>query len=206
MKEFELERKNLNREFLETHSIDEHFKNNIEWLLAYGISASADFVEIFIENIDNVGFLAEQDTVTSVNPSIGKGIGIRVFKGNRDGFFSTNDFSENGLKFALDQALEMLGLEKDSKGSSRFNGLKDLKDYGEKKSKLILDSPSLQESTNKILEATDLLKKHGTNLSVRRGSYSKTVQEVIVASTDGTFCRDLRLYQSIGLNVLALDK
>ncbi len=196
----------LSQDFLETRYIDELFRQNLEELLAYGISAGADFVEIFLENIDSIGILAEQDTVTSVNPSIGKGVGIRLFLGQRDGFVSTNDLSEQGLKFALDQALGMLGLDKSTQTKASFDGLQELKNYGKTKLHYLTDCPTLRESTNKLLEATDLLKKNGPHLSVRRGSYSKTTQEVIIAASDGTFCRDLRLYQSIGLNVLALDK
>ncbi len=196
----------LSQDFLETRYIDDLFKQNLEELIAYGISAGASFVEIFIENIDSLGLLAEQDTVTSVNPSIGKGVGIRVFLGQRDGFVSTNDLSEQGLKFALDQALGMLGLETNSQTKKSFEGLNELNNFGKSKTRFLTECPTLRESTSKILEATDHLRKNGPHLSVRRGSYSKTIQEVIVASSDGTFCRDLRLYQSIGLNVLALDK
>ena len=123
----------LSQDFLETRYIDDLFKQNLEELIAYGISAGASFVEIFIENIDSVGLLAEQDTVTSVNPSIGKGVGIRVFLGQRDGFVSTNDLSEQGLKFALDQALGMLGLETNSQSKKSFEGLNELNNFGESK-------------------------------------------------------------------------
>ncbi len=196
----------LSQDFLEPHYIDDLFKKNLEELISYGISAGANFVEIFVENIESVGLLAEQDTLTSVNPSIGKGVGIRVFLGQRDGFVSTNDLSKQGLRFALDQALGMLGLDKSTQSILNFDGLSTLKDYGASKSNYLIDCPTLKESTSKLLEATHLLKKSGPHVNVRRGSYSKTTQEVVVASSDGTYCRDLRLYQSIGLNVLALDK
>ena len=45
------------------------------------------------------------------------------------------------------------------------------------KSDLIRKCPTLKESTTKVLEATDFLQKSGSNLSVRRGSYSKAIQE-----------------------------
>ncbi len=201
-----LSKTSIKQEFLRTHSIDDNFKKNLEYLLSYGVSAGADLVEIFIENIDNMGFLVEQDTVTSVTPSLGKGIGIRVFLGSRDGFVSTNDLSKSGLIFALDQALGMLGLQNFSNSTNSFDGLKKLKDYSSEKNSYMTKCPSIQESTNKVLKATNLLHKHGSHISVRRGSYSKTLQEVIVASSDGTYAKDLRLYQSIGLNVLALDR
>ena len=40
---------------------------------------------------------------------------------------------------------------------------------------------------------------------MRRGSYARDWQEVLVAASDGTFARDIRLHQSVGLNVLAAD-
>ena len=122
--------------------------------------------------------LAEQDTVTSVNPSIGKGIGIRAFLGQRDGFVSTNDLSEKGLKFALDQALGMLGLEKNTQTMNSFEGLYELNNFGKSKTRFLTECPTLKESTCKILEATAHLGKNGSHLSVRRGSYTKTIQEV----------------------------
>ena len=153
----------LSQDFLETRYIDDLFKQNLEELITYGISAGASFVEIFIENIDSVGLLAEQDTVTSVNPSIGKGVGIRAFLGQRDGFVSTNDLSEQGLKFALDQALGMLGLETNSQTKKSFEGLNELNNFGKSKTRFLTECPTLKESTSKILEATNHLKKklHG---------------------------------------------
>ncbi len=170
------------------------------------MSAGADLVEIFFEKVDNSAILAEQDIITSINPSFAKGVGIRVFFNGKDGFVSTNDLSEIGLKYALEQALGMLGLEKCSGDRSTFLGLNELKDYGKIKSSYFEQTPQLKETINKILEATNLLKEKGRKIEVRRGSYSRNIQEVIVASSDGTFGRDLRLYQSIGLNALAIDK
>ncbi|WP_041391518.1 TldD/PmbA family protein [Prochlorococcus marinus] len=184
----------------------EGLKQNLEELLAYGVSSGADLVEIFLEHVDNLGVLAEQDLITSVSPSFGRGVGLRVFSNGKDGFVSTNDLSRKGLKTALDQALSMLGLEATSLNNSRFIGLKELSVYGPIKSDLYLKCPGLKEATHKILEGTSMLNKLGKHLEVRRGTYSKSIQEVFVAASDGTFGRDLRLYQSIGLNALAVDK
>ena len=40
----------IGQDFLDTHKIDNVFKNNLEYLLQYGIAAGADFVELFIED------------------------------------------------------------------------------------------------------------------------------------------------------------
>ena len=65
--------------------------------------------------------------------------------------------------------------------------------------------PLLQEASQRLLEGTDQLQRLGQHLQARRGSYARDWQEVLVAASDGTFGRDVRLHQSVGLNVLAAD-
>ena len=160
---------------------------------------------MFIERTDHLGLLAEQDTLTSVSPAFGLGAGIRVFLDARDGFVSTNDLSERGLLSALEQALGMLGLQTNGAGAARFDGLGPLRDYGTDKSDWLKRCPLLQEASTRLLEGTSLLERHGSNLQVRRGSYARDWQEVLVAASDGTHARDIRLHQSLGLSVLAAD-
>jgi TldD protein len=184
---------------------DQSWMQRLEGLLASGRAAGADLVEIFLERTDHLGVLAEQDTITSVSPAFGMGAGIRVFLGDRDGFVSTNDLSDRGLLQALDQALGMLGLIRTSTASNNFEGLQVMRDFATTKVDWLDRSPSLAEATLKLLEGTSRLQHHGSHLQARRGSYSRDWQSVLVAASDGTFARDIRLHQSLGLNVLAAD-
>ena len=180
----------------------------LEALLGLGSAAGADLVEVFLERTDHLGVLAEQERITSVSPAFGTGAGIRVFRGERDGFVSTNDLSEAGLRRALEQALGMLGLQVPSLGSpgpGSFEGLADLRDFGASKAGWLAACPPLSEATARLLEGTNQLERHGAHLQARRGSYARDWQEVLVAASDGTFARDIRLHQSLGLNVLAAD-
>ena len=186
------------------HTFDNTLKSQIEELLSLGKSAGADLVEIFIEKSDNISILAEQDNISNVSPSFGIGAGIRVFLGKKDGFVSTNDLSNAGLLFALSQALGMLGLEMGCKNSSNFEGLNVFKDFAKGKNNWLEDSPDLNESTIKLLESTDSLATKNKNLHVRRASYSRNWQEVLIAASDGVFARDIRLHQTVGINVIAI--
>ena len=180
----------------------------LELLLHRGRAAGADLVEVFVERTDHLGVLAEQEAITSVTPSFGMGAGIRVFRGSRDGFVSTNDLSEQGLSEALAQALGMLGLHSPAAAAgaiSRFEGLPELRDHGAAKGDWLTDCPSLAEATAALLGGTDRLQHHGQHLQSRRGSYARDWQEVLVAASDGTHARDIRLHQSLGLSVLAAD-
>jgi TldD protein len=133
------------------------------------------------------------------------GAGIRVFLGDRDGFVSTNDLSDRGLMQALEQALGMLGLSHSSSNSSPFEGLQEMRDFAATKLDWLDSCPCLAEATLKLLDGTCRLEHHGSHLQARRGSYSRDWQSVLVAASDGTFARDIRLHQSLGLNVLAAD-
>ena len=101
---------------MKKNEFGQDWKLILEDIISLGRASGADIVEIFLERTDNFGVLAEQDSITSVNPSFSKGAGIRVFKSGKDGFISTNDLSKKGLYQAISQALGMLGLETLSSG------------------------------------------------------------------------------------------
>ena len=144
-------------------------KDLLEEIIFYGMRLGADFVEIFIENTDNANVLAEEDYITSVSPSFGKGAGIRIFKDKRDGFVSTNDLSKNGLMRSVSQAIEMLDVT-DKNNIKEFNGLNKLKDYCLTKRSWINEVPSIHEISEKLLASTNSLKKNN-KIITRKGSY-----------------------------------
>ena len=180
------------------------WQERLETLLSSGVGAGADLVEIFLERNDELSLLAEQDRVTSVNPSIGRGAGIRVFKGQRDGFVSTNDLSDRGLMAALEQALAMLGLGRSTQPSG-WQGLAGLDDHGRGKEHWLQSCPAAQDIADRLLRGTAAVERHGQHLQAYRASYSRDVQQVLVAASDGTYGHDIRLHQSLGLNLLAAD-
>ena len=178
-------------------------KDLLEEVIFYGISLGANFVELFIENTDNSNVLAEEDYITSVSPSFGRGAGIRIFKDKRDGFVSTNDLTKHGLMRSVSQAVEMLDISNHT-NKQVFNGLNLLNDYSYSKTSWIKEVPSIHEISEKLLLSTKSLKKDN-KIIVRKGSYSRNWQEVIIASSDGTYAKDIRLHQTVGLNVIASD-
>jgi len=185
-------------------NFDEINKILLEELINYGTSLGADFIEIFLESTDNISILAEEDCISSVSPSFGKGAGIRIFKDMKDGFVSTNDLSKDGLIKAIVQAIEMLDIANTSTNKN-FDGLENFRDYSKNKNKWLKVLPSINEISDKLLTSTKLLKKD-QKVEVRKGSYARNWQKVIIAASDGTFAKDIRLHQTVGLNLIAIDK
>ncbi|NET10639.1 MAG: hypothetical protein F6K16_39290, partial [Symploca sp. SIO2B6] len=89
---------------------DESWRSPLSTLLGLGRAAGADFVEFFLERVNYISCLAEDDAITSISPRLSTGAGVRVFHGTGDCYVSTNDLSFTGLKAALEKALSILGL------------------------------------------------------------------------------------------------
>lgn len=187
---------------------DQSWETPLSTLLGLGRSAGADFIEFFLERVNYISSLAEDDTLTSISPRLSVGAGVRVFRGKRDGYVSTNDVSFAGLKSSLEKALDILGLQLPSSHAyiPEINlGL--LRDYTKLRHKetWLTHCSSMAEMEEVLLSANDALNKKATHVQSRRAAYFRDWQEVLVAASDGTFARDIRLTQSVGYSLLCAD-
>lgn len=187
---------------------DESWEVMLSSLLGWGRAAGADFIEFFLERINYISCMGEEDTITSISPRLSTGAGVRVFRGKADCYVSTNDLSFTGLKAALEKGLLILGFNLPSANSyiPEVN-LEPLRDYATTKGKeLWLDHcSSMQEMGDILLQASDRLKQKASHIQSRRAVYFRDWQEVLVAASDGTFARDIRLTQSVGCSLLCAD-
>ena len=177
-------------------------------LLGLGRAVGADFVEFFLERKNYINCLAEDDAITSISPNLISGAGVRVFKGRSDCYVSTNDLTFEGLKAALEKGLAIMGLELPGPNASvPALNLEPLRDYGASRAKenWLASCVSMQTMGEVLLEANAALLRKANHVQARRAAYFRDWQEVLVASSDGTFARDIRLTQSVGFNLLCAD-
>jgi TldD protein len=187
---------------------DETWEAPLSTLLGLGRAAGADFIEFFLERVNYISCLAEDDTITSISPRLSTGAGVRVFLGKADCYVSTNDLSFTGLKAALEKGLSILGLQLPAPNAyiPEIN-LELLRDYATKKGKdtWLAGCSSMREMGEILLDANTQLNKKASHVQSRRAAYFRDWQEVLVAASDGTFARDIRLTQSVGYNLLCAD-
>ncbi|PZV27612.1 MAG: hypothetical protein DCF12_03370 [Snowella sp.] len=187
---------------------DLSWQASLSTLLGLGRASGADFVEFFLEKVNYISCLAEEDAITSLSPRLSTGCGVRVFRGKGDCYVSTNDLSFTGLKNALEKALSILGLDLPSPLSHipEIN-LEMFRDYATVKGKedWLKNCSSMQEMSEILLKANDYLNKKANHAQSRRAVYFRDWQEVLVAASDGTFARDIRLTQSVGYSLLCAD-
>ena len=187
---------------------DETWEAPLSTLLGLGRAAGADFIEFFLERVNYISCLAEDDAITSISPRLSTGAGVRVFRGKADCYVSTNDLSFAGLKAALEKGLSILGLQLPSPNAyiPPIN-LELLRDYATKKGKdtWFAECSSIREMGEVLLDANNQLQLKADRVQSRRATYFRDWQEVLVAASDGTFARDIRLTQSVGYNLLCAD-
>ncbi len=177
-------------------------------LLGLGRAAGADFIEFFLERVNYISCMAEDDAITSIAPRLATGAGVRVFRGKADCYVSTNDLSFNGLKAALEKGLSIMGLQLPAPNSFIPEiHLELLRDYASKKGKeaWLGNTSSMREMGDVLLAANGQLAQSATHVQSRRAVYFRDWQEVLVAASDGTFARDIRLTQSVGYSLLCAD-
>merc|ERR1712039_199209 len=78
--------------------LGEQWRGALSTLLGLGRAAGADFVEFFLEKVNYVNCLAEDDVISSLTPRLASGCGVRVYRGKADCYVSTNDLTFGGLK------------------------------------------------------------------------------------------------------------
>lgn len=193
---------------LKRDRFDETWEAPLATLLGLGRAAGADFIEFFLEHVNYINCLAEDDTITSISPRLSTGAGVRVFRGQADCYVSTNDLTFTGLKAALEKGLSILGLQLPAPTAyvPEIN-LEILRDYATKKQKesWLSESSSMREMGEILLDANAQLQQKASHVQSRRAIYFRDWQEVLVAASDGTFARDIRITQSVGYNLLCAD-
>jgi TldD protein len=187
---------------------DDSWESPLSTLLGLGRAAGADFVEFFLERINYINCLAEDDAITSISPRLTTGAGVRLFRGHADCYVSTNDLSFSGLKAALEKGLAILGLQLPAPGAYiPVINLEPLRDYATLRDKesWLSEGSSMREMGDVLLGATAQIKQKANHIQSRRATYFRDWQEVLIASSDGTFARDIRFTQSIACMLLCAD-
>ncbi|CCQ66000.1 TldD protein, part of proposed TldE/TldD proteolytic complex (PMID 12029038) [Crocosphaera watsonii WH 0402] len=187
---------------------DSSWQDPLSTLLGLGRAAGADFLEFFLERVNYISCLAEEDAITSISPRLSSGAGIRIFKGKADCYVSTNDLSFKGLKTALEKGLSILGLTLPSPNAyiPEIN-LELLRDYAVTNNKEVWlpQCSSIEEMGDTLLQANGKMAQKAKHIQSRRAMYFRDWQEVLVAASDGTFARDIRLTQSVGYSLFCAD-
>jgi TldD protein len=169
-------------------------------ILKKSLSQGGEYADVFVENRPHSSIQLEDENIEKVIFGVEAGIGIRVIHGDKTAFAYGNDFSEKSLfglaetvsRAAKDKKDSIINLKKIKPGVDFTIKLNPQKIGMDKKIALVTHADrAARMVSNKIKQATI--------------NYRDTVQNVVIATSDGTISEDERIYTLALIRVVAAD-
>ena len=210
--------RNLSQDLADAHAhsvadagtpFGEQWRPLLSLLLGHARRSGADFVEVFLERRNTLRITVENGKISGVAPALSSGAGIRCLKDGQDVYVSTNDLSPVGLRWAVDQALSMLGLASRMMSYlGRDVHLEPVRDFTirQQKDLWLQRCASASEIAGRLLSSSAQLRRQVQHLQSDRVNAFRDWQEVLVAASDGVFARDIRLHQMARVGISCADQ
>ncbi len=180
-------------------------KQKVYDILSEALFFGGDFSEVFIEHNqkNNISFInGKADRVVS---GFDYGLGLRIFSGERVIYSYTNDLSfDNLIKMAREASLAA-----DKNDGAIINAFVE-KDYREDLNRhkaLIMPSDvERQVISDMLFDASNSAFKYSNLISQTSMGYSDSVQEVLIANSNGLWARDRRVRTRAFVSAVASSK
>lgn len=171
----------------------------MENVIARALSTGGDYVELFLEDSSNNMITMADSKIRSALSGRDHGASIRIFKGMNCYYGYTTDLSENGLLYLADQIASTIGI----KTSVTFQGLVE-KEFIDCNPSIILPT----KLSNRIkADAVELAYAGAVNFHPACKNttviYRDQEQDVTIATSEGYYSSDKRIYTRLTTSVLA---
>ncbi|WP_319201967.1 TldD/PmbA family protein [uncultured Ilyobacter sp.] len=171
----------------------------IEDILNQALSTGGDFAEVFIEEKFNTGLYMIDGSVEKSLSGKDFGVGIRIFKGLFSVYAYTNDVTRESLIETSKRAAEAIT---GTKGDITINLIK--KEI-ENRHKIILppDKVGKNQKVEIMKRAHRAASSYDDSISQVRISYSDSVQNIMIANSEGLWAEDTRTRSRVGIESVA---
>lgn len=187
----------------------EELRKPLSYVIGIGRAAGADYVELFLEKRNIQRMTAQNGVIAGISPSIDIGVGIKVSYNGQNGYACTSSLSLDSLINCLGKSLSIIGLSLPNSSQIVLDvDLEPIRDYVaiNSKQKLVDALPDINESKETLLKTSALMKAQISDLENYMSMYFHDAQEVLVASSDGIFAKDLRLVNRVVNSSLAVKE
>lgn len=174
-------------------------KNEIQKIFEAGSSTGADFVEVFVESTVSNSFTMKTNKVETALSGTDYGVGIRLFRG-LDGVYgyTNNDSIENLVAVA-----NKLAASFDDEARKEVYNFDDPNiDNAHKITKKPTDV-NLNERLDILKRANKSAREYSEYVKQVTISLVDSVQDVIIANTEGTYVEDSRTHTRLAIAVVA---
>ncbi len=171
----------------------------IEDILTEALSTGGDFAEIFVEEKTGTGLFMIDGKIEKSLSGKDFGIGIRIFKDLFSVYAYTNDMSRDSLLSTAKKAAQAV---KGNRGEISINLVKQ---EIENRHKILLAPDKIHKS-----QKVDIMKRahkaassYDDSISQVKINYSDSIQNILVANSEGLLAEDSRTRSRIGIESIA---
>jgi len=169
-------------------------------IIKTALSKGGDYADIFIEHKQHVSIQLEDDKIEKIVSGIDSGIGIRIIYNGRSAYAYSNDFSEDSL-FDLAETVSRVAKEK----RDITINLKKLKPQVDFKIKLNPQSVDMKKKTLLVENANRIARAVSKKIRQVSVNYRDSIQNVYIATSEGTISEDERIYTIAIIHVTAAE-
>ncbi len=171
-------------------------------IIKKALSNGGDYADVFIEQERPLSIQLEDDKIEKLSSGVDCGIGVRVIFGDKSAYAYSNDFSESSL-FSIAETVSR-AVKGKTAGELTFD-LRKLKPSVDFK---IKHNPADIEIKKKIsLIENSNRAARGFSPKIKQVSivYRDSIQNICIASSDGTIAEDERIYTLALIQVIAAE-
>lgn len=171
-------------------------------MLRKALSSGGDYADVFIEQERPLSIQLEDEKIEKLSSGVNAGIGIRVVFGDRSAYVCSNDFSEASLIHMAGTASSAVKDKRDGDVTLDLTRTVPSVDFK------IKYKPSDVETGRKIQLVENAGKTaKAVSSKIRQVSvmYRDTIQNVCIATSEGTISEEERIYTLALIQVIASD-
>ncbi|MDR1127736.1 MAG: TldD/PmbA family protein [Treponema sp.] len=174
-------------------------KTVVHDVLEAALATGGDFAELFVENNAKNSIVMINGVVEKAQAGIDYGAGIRIFNGHNAIYAYTNDTSRESLiKTALGAAGALAGTAKAGANALKDSAVERIHEY-----KILPGQVRKNTITAMMREAHKGASEYSPLVTQTWISYTDSVQDVLIANSDGLWAEDRRVRTRFGFNAVA---
>ncbi|MDR3207044.1 MAG: TldD/PmbA family protein [Oscillospiraceae bacterium] len=176
-------------------------KHLVQDVLTAALSTGGDFAELFVENNAKNNIAMVGGVIEKALTGVDYGAGLRIFNGTNAVYAYTNDTArENLLRVALEAARAL-------KGTPHVTVLPFVK-LAYPVVHVFRDLPGGDKSrlAGMLKTASDAAKAVGPVIAQTSGQYTDSIQDVLIANSEGLWAEDRRVYTRLSFQAVAANE
>ena len=171
-------------------------------IIKRAMSSGGDYADVFVQHESPLSIQMEDNKIEKLVSGTDSGVGVRVVFGDKSSYAYSNDFSKSSL---LDLADAVSRAVKDGKVGAHAIDLSRVRPSVDFKIKYDPREVDIKKKLQLVENANRAAKDYSSHIQQVSVTYRESVQNVYIATSDGTIAEDERIHTLALIHVIAAD-